>query len=799
MGWGSPLALAIPLAGLLWAGGGVPRWQGSVLLHLLGVAGLAGAGVSFLARAGAPGLRAGVPLAGSPDPPGRVAAGAGTALLLFLGILLASAALAEHPVVAFRVFGAWLCLAGWGYLAARRAGTAERLRGQVAWLGAFGALACAISLLDSLNRHAAVPRLPLDSPNLNGALAAAAFPVLAALAAVESARGRRAAWGLAAALAAAAALSSRSTGAVLALVAGSGTLAAGWLAARRPRRGRWVAGSIAAALVLASLAGPILLGRGTLAEREGKIGVTRTEGPSDLDPRAKDRPAVHWLRLRAFLRGHPDAAVAGRVRFARATLGALREGPLLGFGSGSVPLTFARHRLQVPGASRWGEAVGQLHSVGLQRLYESGLAGLLAFAGWVVVSLLGGPPAEGLLLRLRIALASSVAALAVAGGADALETAPALAAAGVMTVALLAARSEGRAAERLPRRAHAAFGLLILALALAAGADFLRADAAQRRAERASRRAAAAGFDASVLEDLRASARLDGSVGLYGHQAAYAAEELALDLEAAGDASGARALFEEAERLHRRAARRFADVPGFASQAGNFLLDRDRAKEAIPYLLKGAALDYYDPLGQFYLGEAFRLSGRESEAIEAHARAIRYYPRMATAALWRAPEARGLYRRVLERMRDLLIEESARPDPGSPAGRLLQWVDREIEAAGRERAPAGRRTILVHRFDRIPDTSRARHLFARSGFTIENLPVTIEGEEADGARWAHILDGLPAVTAAEIEVGMASAAGLPRPVGGSGARPARRRAPAQRVFRGGEETPPGCGERGRRG
>jgi tetratricopeptide (TPR) repeat protein len=585
-----------------------------------------------------------------------------------------------------------------------------------------------------------------------GALAALALPLHLALATLERRRIARLAWGLAAAAALAALILSRSTAAFAAALAGVAIWAAGGLAARMGVRRDLAAGGLACALIVASAAAPLLLARGDLAERSGWSQAARAmEAGSET---YKDSPRFHWRRLVLLAQGRPDANVASRLRYGRATLEALRDGPLFGFGPGSVPLTFARYRLQVPGASPWGEAVGQLHSASLQRVYEGGFAGAAAFTAWVLLSVLGLPVADPAWARMRAGMAAGAGALAVAGLADALEGGPLLVGLAVATLALLAARPEARASERLPRPLLAGLGALAALAALAGGIDAAREGVAHRRADRAVERVGRDGFGPAVLEDLLAAARIDPLVGLYEHQAAYAAEEMALAEERAGRLEAAQSLFQQAERLYLRAAERLPDVPGFASQAGNFLLDRDRPREAIAHLRRAVALDYYDPLGHFYLGEALRLAGDEESAIEAQARSLRYYPRLAGAALYQAAGNEALRRRVLERTQRLLIAEGAQPASGTPAGRLKRFVEEELARSGPGEGAKGPPVVLVHRFDQVAGKSRAWHLFGRRGFTMENLPVTVleAGGAYDEGRWARVLEGLPTLTAARLNV-----------------------------------------------
>jgi tetratricopeptide (TPR) repeat protein len=318
----------------------------------------------------------------------------------------------------------------------------------------------------------------------------------------------------------------------------------------------------------------------------------------------------------------------------------------------------------------------------------------------------------------------------------------------------------------MPRPLLACLGVIAAAAAVAGGLDAAREDAAHWRADRGVERAERQGTDPAALENLLAAARLDPLVALYGHQAAYASEELALEEERAGRVEAARLLFQQAERLYLGAAETYPDVPGFASQAGNFLLDRDRPREAIPYLRRAVALDFYDPLGHFYLGEALRLAGENEAAIEAHARSVRYYPRLAGAALYHTAGNEGLRRRVLERVRGLLVAEGAHPAPESLAERLRRFVDEELTQQGgpggaQGAGGGGERVVLVHRFDQSAGKSRAWHIFGRRGFTMENLPVTVveEAGSYDEARWARALEGLPVLTAARLAVSEGGGAG----------------------------------------
>ncbi|MEE9218270.1 MAG: hypothetical protein V3U98_04305, partial [Acidobacteriota bacterium] len=306
-------AAVLGLAWLLGAGGGVPRWQNSAFLHLLALAGLAAAAMSLMARS-----RLGkAPPLGARSRAGRMHTVAGAALLLLLCVLTASAVVAEYPAAAWPRLASWVCLAGWAYLIARTAGTRRRLAGWCAVLAVFGVAASVLGAVEAMAQGGDVPHHPFVNPNHLGALAAATFPLLAALFAVSHRRLERLAWIVLWVPVLGAVLLSRSTAALGALIAALLTLAAGWGASWWKGRGDAVAGAVAAGVVLLALLGPIVAGRSTLAERAGMGGVARVE-----EPRAtrswKTSPGVHWMRLRLLFERQPDVSVASRLRFSRA-------------------------------------------------------------------------------------------------------------------------------------------------------------------------------------------------------------------------------------------------------------------------------------------------------------------------------------------------------------------------------------------------------------------------------------------------------------------------------------------------
>jgi O-antigen ligase len=196
-------------------------------------------------------------------------------------------------------------------------------------------------------------------------------------------------------------------------------------------------------------------------------------------------------RFAQVLRGG-DPSARARGTYAAAAWEGFLARPLLGWGPGSTPWTAARFLDPLPGVNPAGEAVGELHSLPLQLLYELGLAGTLTAAALVALflvrrwqelrsagSALAGAGLLGLAGAGVCALGSAAVAVTALPVAAAIAAGAALAGTAAATGGNRGARGElGRKAvgrgqahmdrrpfeNRVPASAPAVFSLLALGL-----------------------------------------------------------------------------------------------------------------------------------------------------------------------------------------------------------------------------------------------------------------------------------------------------------------------------------------------
>ncbi len=433
----------------------------------------------------------------------------------------------------------------------------------------------------------------------------------------------------------------RSLHAVLALAV-QGAL---WLLAsrRRPRRGvAWVA---AAALVLLLAAGLPRLVR-----------VARGEDPS----------------------------ARARATYATAALKGFAARPLLGWGPGATPWTAARFLDPVPGVNPPGEAVGELHSLPLQLLYELGLAGALAAAALVAC----------FLARRRRELAAGDSPLALAGllglagaavcalGSAAIAVTALPVAAAIAAGAALATRQERQVAasvraiavppsRRLPP-APAVYAALAATL-------LLPLDVAHRRYDRAltaHTRTATAALPQTVRAELLQAVRWDPAFPLYrARLAAHHERSAGARAAAAGEALRAA-----------RAAGAVAPLWTLAGALGASGAAEGWVEEA---LLRACALAPLEPLPPFYLS---LFNPQSPDAPARAARALAAEPRLAAALAWEGrPELFAAALREIETWRGLDAgwrESLVRAAP-SPAARrgAVAWIEYGREGAAAPFSP----------------------------------------------------------------------------------------------------------------
>ncbi|HVF62259.1 MAG TPA: O-antigen ligase family protein [Thermoanaerobaculia bacterium] len=251
-----------------------------------------------------------------------------------------------------------------------------------------------------------------------------------------------------------------------------------------------------------------------------------------------------------------DPSARARATYWQAGWEGFLARPLLGWGPGATPWTVARFFDPMPGVNPPGEAVGELHSLPLQLLYELGIFGALAAAALVAVfavrrarDLRGerSPLAAAGLLGL---LGAGVCALA---SAAVTVTALPLAAVLAAGAALTAARQPA------PRRALAWPAPLYAALACAL---LVPLALAHRHYDRAAR----AGALRPLRAELSQAVRWDPKFPLYRarlaahHEPTLAGRLAAADeaLRAARDADSVAALWVQAAALGAQARRPWA-------------------------------------------------------------------------------------------------------------------------------------------------------------------------------------------------------------------------------------------------
>lgn len=392
--------------------------------------------------------------------------------------------------------------------------------------------------------------------------------------------------------------------------------------------------------------------------------------------------AILMPRIDGILRGQ-DASVSARTIYWRAGWNGWLERPMTGWGPGATPWTLALHLEPAPGVSPPGEVVGELHSLYLSLLYETGApatllglatAGLFALRRWRGRSRADDPGA----------VAAGLAALGAAGiaaGGAAFLAVPAIpiAIAGAAGLALAGERGpEARASASVARAWPgwlyiAAAGVVLTPLALAARSY----DAAVERPK------------GSPAEPLLASAlALDPGFPLYQARHAWSSDAPV----------GQRA--EEAMR----AARSAVGVAALWYRAGALAREASRDDWREEALRRAMALD---PLSGFAPFQLFELSGD----LDCAARALAAEPRLAAATLWRdLPELRAA---ALDRLEVW---------PGLDAG----WR-RDVVAAARAAPPGGGGEVdLAAQMDLTPALAVSLHQFRRTPWPADLARIRVE-------------------------------------------------------------------------
>jgi hypothetical protein len=436
---------------------------------------------------------------------------------------------------------------------------------------------------------------------------------------------------------------------------GHHSLLATWLATLLPlallplreRSGwRWLGAAAGALGIAAVLAGQSLAGGAALACEALLAGIWFLgSGGTPARRRLTAALALLGLALAATqlprlvrIGGRHDPSALARSVYLQAGWKGWREHPGLGWGPGSTGWTAAWFLAPRAGLNPWGEAVGELHSLPVHLLYETGAAGLLGtlwVIGWFLrrrLSERGGGAADPALLAAGcLGLAGAgVAWLGTAALAVAALPMAAVLAAGAALAGGSAARVQDGMAPRIvaggfrPSPAACIYGLAAAAALLAPELARWHYDRAVA-AGQAGRRQAAAGEVAVAL-------RLDPSFPLY---------RLRLALLQGDDAAGRAA----ASALAWRAARDAGGV-GLLWMAAGILGSAGGEAWAPSALEQSCSLDPFAPFPPFYLAA---MEPQGASAPRLAARALLAEPRLAAATFWEGREA--LFRLALEEVR----------------------------------------------------------------------------------------------------------------------------------------------------
>ncbi len=372
-------------------------------------------------------------------------------------------------------------------------------------------------------------------------------------------------------------------------------------------------------------------GRG-IGKVEGGDSGRRRRGPGRFARRAAATGllAVPLLvalpRLLAIVRG-VDLSVAARATYWAAGWRGFSDRPALGWGPGSTPWTVHEWLRWIPGVNPPQQMVGDLHSLPLTLLYETGatgtllavaVAGLFAYRGWR-----GLPGARDPVLAAAGLVGLAGAAVVTLGvsplAVPAVVLAPAVAAAAALAGGATryrerkAEESENRKdGEALPGPARLVRSQWPAWLVLAAGALLLGwLDLAHRHYDRSIEAPSPA-----ARAELARAVDLDPAFPLYrAHLAASAAPS--------GPGAG--------EAL--AAARAAEAVPALWLQAGNLALAAGEPWAAIA-LERACRLDPLAPLPAWLLARIALAEGDRSAAARSAARALLAEPRLAAATLF---------------------------------------------------------------------------------------------------------------------------------------------------------------------
>ena len=456
-------------------------------------------------------------------------------------------------------------------------------------------------------------------------------------------------------------------------------------------------------------------------------------------------PVVESLRGRGAAivaeRRDPSLSIENRLRHLRAGLAMAADRPLVGWGLGATPFAASLHREQTPGLSPPGEVLPQLHSLPANLLAETGALGLAAVLLLLLAALrvATGPAATALWAYLIFSLSDYQLDLPAI-------LFPLVIVAGLAVATGLPARQLARQPAHEPAREKVEPTPLLRWLALGAlflftltGAVLLgRSSLAHYFYQRG---------------DAALAAQWDAHCGFYAFRAGGLAEQqTGADNPDRPDRPARPA--RRARRFYLEAAAQMPNVIPVAAQAGSNLTQAGRYSDALPWLERAAALDYYFTLAHFHLGRARLRTGDRAGAIEAFSTALLIQPATVLAEDWLYPPERDVYSESLERALDRLYELAAfypKSGPWPESGLWRRWNELGAYLTGRRnQLPAGLyRVVFFELLDRDLAVNHSLIVFRRAAAPLRVAPVVLLSPTPNPQPPAGlgVISGLPSLRA----------------------------------------------------
>lgn len=341
--------------------------------------------------------------------------------------------------------------------------------------------------------------------------------------------------------------------------------------------------------------------------------------------RRSGSPVIATLRNRAAIilaeRRDPSLSLENRLRHLRTGVAMVAERPLAGWGLGATPFVASLYREQMPGVIPPGEVLRQLHNLPANLLAETGPVGLAVALLLALSAIWGrtGPAATAVWAYLLFSLSDYQLDLSAI----------------LFPLAMVAGMTVGTGLRASPKLEPAP---LPRWLVLGAAFSFLVAGTVLLGASSLAHYFYQRGNPARA-------ARWDAQCGFY-----------ALRMGALADGRGQA---ETARRAYLEAAGRSPNLAPVAAQAGSSLVRAGQYSDAIAWLERAAALDYYFTLAHFHLGRARLRLGDRAGAIEAFSTSLLVQPATVWAEDWLSPPERDVHSESLERALDRLYELAA--------------------------------------------------------------------------------------------------------------------------------------------